>query len=561
MWDVLGKLSNFLMSACAGLASFVFTLVAFLILHDLDEQIAASVTIGLFALAVVWLAYEKPNSGQARATKALIERLLAVKSGDLSSPAPTELRAEMPALAAAVDGLFEQVRSNIDNVQAMAMYDPVTSLPNRLHFRREAERMLRARVPEERHALLFIDLDGFKEVNDNLGHANGDHVLTMVADRLRAVVKAEAIPGEMAQPLLARLAGDEFTLLFPWIDGQQEAERIARSALTALNEPYEIASQRIDMGGSIGVALCPRDGTDLTSLMKAADIAMYHAKASGRSQYCLYEPRLAAAFEHMMLTEKAVREGLRRGEFHLAVQPQVNARTGAVVVGEALLRWNHPIDGVRMPDSFLRIAEDSSLIVEIGDWVVEAVAAALSRWHQAGLTQRLAFNVSPRQIDRIDFFTRLRAAIADAGAPAWLLEIEMSETMAMRCSEGVIAELTALRAAGVSIAIDKFGSGYSNLARLKDMPLDRIKLDRSLIRDIDSSVGTRAIVSAVIHLVHGLGCEVVAAGVERKEQFGVLRTLGCDTIQGRAFADAMPESEFVGWVRSRANGQRLPKIA
>lgn len=561
MWDLFGKLSNFLMSLCAGVASFVFTLVAFLILHDLNEQIAASVTMGLFALAIVWLAYEKPNSGQARATKALIERLLAVKGGDLSSPAPAAIREEMPALAAAVDGLFEQVRSNIDNVQAMAMYDPVTSLPNRLHFKREAERMLRARKSDEKLALLFIDLDGFKEVNDNLGHAQGDHVLTMVADRLRQVVKTEAIPGEMMQPLLARLAGDEFTLLFPFVANAEEAERIARSTLAALNECYETASQRIDMGASIGVALCPRHGQDLTALMKAADIAMYHAKASGRSQYCVYEVRLAAAFEHKMLTEKAVREGLQRGEFYLTVQPQVSARTGAVVVGEALLRWNHPNDGVRLPDSFLQIAEDSSLIVEIGDWVVGAVAEALSRWHAAGLTQRLAFNVSSRQLDRVDFFTRLRVAIADAGAPAWLLEIELSETLAMRCSEAVVAELTALRGLGISIAIDKFGSGYSNLSRLKDLPIDRIKLDRSLIRDVDSSVGTRTIVSAVIHLIHGLGCEVVASGVERKEQFGVLRTLGCDTIQGRAFADAMGEAEFVRWVKARANGLKLPKIA
>ncbi|HEY0445801.1 MAG TPA: EAL domain-containing protein [Allosphingosinicella sp.] len=561
MWNFLERLSNFLMSLCAGIASFIFTLVAFLILQDLSQQIMASVTIGLFALTIVWLAYEKPNSGQARATKALIDRLLAVKSGDLSSPAPAAVREEMPDLAAAVDGLFEQVRSNIDNVQAMAMYDPVTALPNRLHFKREAERMLRARKSDEKLALLFIDLDGFKEVNDNLGHAQGDHVLTMVADRLRTVVKAEAVPGEMLQPLLARLAGDEFTLLFPWIEDEADAERIARCALTALSQPYEIASQRIDMGASIGVAVCPRHGNDLTSLMKAADIAMYHAKASGRSQCCLYEPRLAAAFEHKLLTEKAVRQGLQRGEFYLAVQPQVSARNGTVVVGEALLRWNHPDDGVRLPDSFLSIAEDSSLIVEIGDWVVEAVATTLSRWHSAGLTQRLAFNVSSRQIDRVDFFTRLRAAIGDAGSPAWLLELELSETMAMRCSEAVLAELTALRGLGVSIAIDKFGSGYSNLGRLKDMPIDRIKLDRSLIRDVDTSLGTRTIVSAVIHLIHGLGCEVVAAGVERKEQFAILRTLGCDTIQGRAFADAMPEGEFVRWVKSRAAHQRLPKIA
>jgi diguanylate cyclase (GGDEF)-like protein len=202
----------------------------------------------------------------------------------------------MPALAAAVDTLFEQVRSTIDDAHAMALYDPVTSLPNRLHFKREAERMLKARGEEERMALLFIDLDGFKEVNDSLGHAQGDQLLAMVAKRLRDVVKGRTKPGRLCQPLLARLAGDEFTMLFPEVGDGLEAERISRAALAALLQPFENGGRTINMGASIGVAFCPGDGADLTNLMKAADIAMYRAKASGRSRVCLYHPSFDAAF-------------------------------------------------------------------------------------------------------------------------------------------------------------------------------------------------------------------------------------------------------------------------
>ena len=545
------RLGNILTSVCAGVASFVFTLTAFLMLRDVNEQIMASVTMGLFALSIVWLAYEKPNSGQARAISALVDRLLAVKSGDLTSPAPATLKHEMPALAAAVDGLFEQVRSNLDNVSAMALYDPVTSLPNRIHFRREAERMLHGEAGDCRLALLFIDLDGFKEVNDSLGHAAGDQVLVMVANRLRGVAKAEAKPGSLAPPLLARLAGDEFTMLFPDVKDSREAERIARRALVALNAPFENSGQVIDMGASIGVALCPRHGSELTGLMKAADIAMYHAKASGRSQYCLYHPRLAAAFEKKAQTEKALRDALANDEFELAFQPQLCARTGAVLAGEALIRWNHPSGEVRLAESFIGVAEESSLIVDIGDWVIESVAAALRRWHDAGMTQRLAFNISARHFNRPDFFKRLRAAVTQSGAPAWLLELEFTEGVAMKCSPSTIAELVALRAEGVAIALDDFGTGLSNLRRLKDIPLDRVKLDESLIREIDTSDSSRTIVAALIHLIHGLGYQVVGEGVERQEQFEVLRAIGCDAVQGYVFAEAMLEQDFLKWVRSR----------
>jgi diguanylate cyclase (GGDEF)-like protein len=544
----LGKISNRLLSVFAGVAACIFTFAGFLLLSGLDEQLVASMLIGMFALMLVWIAAEKPNSRHARAVSALIERLLAVRSGDLASPAPVALRREMPELAAAVDGLFEQVRSNLDNVNAMAMYDPVTALPNRVHFRREADRILKARASDERGALLFIDLDGFKEVNDHLGHAQGDQVLVMVANRLRVVVKAEG--GKGSPPLLARLAGDEFTLLLPGISGEDEARRIAGRALAALSEPFRNGGNLVEMGASIGVALSPDHGADLTTLMRAADIAMYHAKASGRSRVCLYDNVLGEASDEKTRTAVALRQALQRDEFELAFQPQFCTRTGAVLAAESLIRWNHPSGRIRTPDSFISVAEASGLILDIGDWAVAAVAQALGRWRVADQGQRIVLNLSPRQLERRDFLAGLRKALTSTASPPWTLELEFTESIAHQCSDSVIAELAALREQGVTIAIDNFGGGASNLGRIRHMPIDRMKLDKALVAEIDKDETALNIVSAVIHLVHGLGCQAVAAGVERQEQVDVLRAVGCDAIQGFAF-EPMSEGAFLRWLREQ----------
>lgn len=549
--STLGKISNRLLSAFAGVAAFIFTFLGFILLSSFDEQLVASILMGMFALMLVWIAAEKPNSQHARAVAALIDRLLAVRSGDLTSPAPALLRREMPSLAGAVDGLFEQVRSNLDNVNAMAMYDPVTALPNRVHFRREADRLLKSGKEGECTALLFVDLDGFKEVNDDLGHAQGDQVLVLVANRLREVVRAEIEAGLASPPLLARLAGDEFTILLPDVGIREEASRIAERALASLSEPFRSGEANVEMGASIGVALAPDHGTDLTMLMRAADIAMYHAKASGRSRVCMFDTQLGEAAEEKARTQASLRRALDRDEFELAYQPQICTRTGAVIGAEALIRWNHPSGSVRMPESFIGVAEASSLILDIGDWVIEAAAQALGRWRVAGQTQRIALNVSPRQLERKDFFGRLRQALASSASPPWLLELEFTEANAMHCSPHILAELAELRAQGVSIAIDDFGSGYSNLARIRQMPIDRVKLDSSLIAEIDESARARDIVTAVVHLVHGLGCGAVAEGVERQEQVDVLRAIGCDAIQGYSLGEPMSEGAFLRWLRAR----------
>lgn len=548
------KISNMLLSGLAGVASFVFSLYAFVTVTQLPEQIAAAMTAGAFCLIVCYIASERPNSEGARALAALRDRLLAVEEGDLTSPAPDIVRRSMPKVASAVDSLFAEVRSSIDNAHALGMYDPVTSLPNRLNFRAEAERLL-AQGKDQRSVMLFLDLDRFKAVNDSLGHARGDQLLVMVANRLRVVINSEAAGGS-ARPLLARLAGDEFTLFFPSVSGEAEAERLARRIVLAIGEPFELHGHSMDIGASVGVALGPSHGRSVEELMRAADIAMYRAKARGGHQHCLFSDSLAEEHRSRLETEKALVDAVQRGEFLLALQPQLSLSSGAVTGAEALLRWNHPVRGIVPPNEFIGIAEQTGIINDIGEWVMAEVAAMLASWDRDGAgPTRVAFNVSPRQLERQDFFGRLRQIFADAAVPLDRIELEFTETAAMECSEAVLAEIAALRADGASVAIDDFGTGYSNLARLRQLPIDRVKLDPSLIHDIVESEQARLVVQAVIQLVRGVDCELVAEAVETVAQADILRAMGCETIQGFVFAQPMMESEFVRWTESAGEGR------
>ena len=550
------KISNAILSCAAGFASFVFSLAALLYLREFDEKILASLAAGAFCLLVSYVASERPNSESARALAALSDRLLAVEDGDLVSPAPISVRRVMPKLAAAVDSLFAEVRASIENAHALGMYDPVTSLPNRLHFRSEADKLLSEALEGTSSAMLFVDLDRFKMVNDSLGHARGDQLLIMVANRLRVVVNAEFNGNARTRPLLARLAGDEFTLFFPEIASTDDIERIARRVVVAISEPFELCSHSVDIGASIGVAVFPDHGTSIEALMRAADIAMYRAKSSGGGQHCLFNAALAAEHQEKVETEKALTDAVQRGDFVLAFQPQMSLVTGEVCGAEALLRWNHPRDGLRYPNSFIPVAERTGVIAEIGDWVISEVASTIGSWRQDGFKGRVAFNVSPRQLDRADFFCKLRQAFEDADVPLTMVEMEFTESAAMEVSEHVLAEIGALRAEGARIAIDDFGTGYSNLARLRSMPLDLVKLDPSLIADIESSEKARVIVQAVIQLIKGVGCEVVAEAVETVAQADILRAMGCDIVQGFVFATPMFEQEFLAWTGNASRGAK-----
>ena len=543
----------------AGVASFIFSLFAFLYITELDEQVVASLVAGLFCLMVCYISSERPNSESARAMAALRDRLMAVEDGDLISPAPALVQRTLPKLAAAVDSLFTEVRTSIENAQALAMYDPVTSLPNRLHFRSEADKLLRRTTDEEQSAMLFVDLDRFKSVNDSLGHARGDQLLVMVANRLRVVLTAELRDNGGLRPLLARLAGDEFTLFFPQIASVPEIERVARRIIIAISEPFEMNGHSIDIGASIGIAIAPPHGKSIEALMRSADLAMYQAKSGGGGQHALFSEALADEHRVRVETERALGEALERNEFLLALQPQLSLLTGRVTGAEALLRWNHPSEGLRAPKSFIPIAERTGLIYDIGEWVSAEVAALLAASPAEGTLPRLAFNVSPRELDRPDYFRRLRQLFDEQRIPRAQIEIEFTESAVMECSDAVLNEITQLRAEGMSFAIDDFGNGYSNIARLRKIPFDRVKLDPLLIQDIVENEQARVVAQSVIQLIKGVGCEVVAEGVETFDQADILRVMGCDTVQGFVFAQPMFEDEFRAWISNAERGALLAR--
>jgi diguanylate cyclase (GGDEF)-like protein len=554
------KISNGVLSLLAGVAAFLFTLAGFMLLGEIDQQVVASLFIGLFALMVVRMAAERPNEGQARATAALIDRLLEVHRGDLSSPAPAVLRNEMPALAAAVDGLFDQVRSSLDNFRTMAMYDPVTALPNRIHFRREAERILSARPQGDVTAVLFIDLDGFKEVNDRFGHAQGDQILTMVANRLRVVVKAEGNP-EAPPPLLARLAGDEFTILLPNVGGSEEAERVAARALAALAQPFSSLGEGATIGASIGIALSPDHGTELPALMKAADTAMYHAKSSGRARVCRYDAELARTSERRTALAQAIGRAIAEDEFALVYHPRLCLRTGAILAGDSALSWNRPGEAPVRIDDLVSAGEETGLQNRLSAWMLESALGAYGRWREAGLSQRLCIRLSPGQIERGEFAEPLFAALAGASRPHGLLELEVPAAALALVRPHVQSQLEALRRLGVSVAIGGFGAAGMDLAALRAVTADRIKLDSALVADIDRDPRARTIVSALLHLIHGLDCEAVAMGVHREEQVEVLRAAGCDAMQGFFAADPMEEDAFVAWIGAQDCAHSLARAS
>ncbi|MFL9841492.1 EAL domain-containing protein [Sphingomonas sp. ST-64] len=535
---------------CAG--AFVFILALAATSRGAFDVVSASRALiaAIICAVMCWAYAERTIAATAEAIDAAILRLTRAANGDLESEIPREVEICVPPLAHAMDGLFRQLHSNLESVQRLALYDPVTGLPNRVHFRRSCERMLSELPPDAMAALFFIDLDRFKAVNDTLGHAVGDQLLGMVANRLRAVADRFAIDGDSRQPLIGRLSGDEFTIYFPELGHLRDADRVGRGILFALSEPFDLADQEVSIGASVGIAMRPEHGSSLTDLMRAADAAMYHAKAQGRGRAEHFTAQLAAEIAERALLESDLRAAVEQDQFTLVYQPQVSASDGRIVAAEALLRWEHPKRGLCLPGTFIHRAEETGLIVEIGEWVVKHVASTIARWGAIGVEQRLAVNISPRQLDHAAFFRRLREAMQEAGAPARLLELEITETLAMHCSSEVIEAITALRADGASIAVDDFGTGYSNLARLRDLPLDRVKLDRSLVENVATSVEARTIAQAVIGLIHGIGCEVVAEGIETEAQLEVLRVIGCDVLQGYVIGRPMPETAFLGWAQA-----------
>lgn len=537
-------------AASAGAVAFILVLLAGQgslsggIAPSSIGDVSRALTIAILCGVMSWASAQQTISSIAESVDSATERLLNAAHGDLHAEVPARVKKDLPDLSVAMESLFSQVRTNLDNVQMLAMFDAVTGLANRTSFCRQVERLLTERHTSAPAALFFIDLDGFKNVNDTLGHAAGDQLLSRVAGRLREVVMGQVGAGS-GDAVVGRLAGDEFTLFFPELPSRDATARIGRAIQFALGERFDLGGQQIDVGASIGVAHYPDHGETLSALLRSADIAMYHAKNNGRGRVEIFSAQLAKQAAGRAELERDLRIAIMRGEFILEFQPQFDVARGGPIVAEALVRWAHPDREIMLPGAFVPLAEETGAIIELGDWVMDKVCETAAHWAKIGLRQRLAINISTRELSQADFFMRLRHAMARHGTPAGMIEIEITESLAMEMEDRLLDQLQALRRDGIRIAVDDFGTGYSNLSRLKDLPVDRVKIDRSLVRDIVESAEARTICSAVVGLIQGLGLEVVVEGVESQGQIDVLRVIGCTTFQGFHLGRPTSEGEYV----------------
>ncbi|MBE7182980.1 MAG: GGDEF domain-containing protein [Methylobacterium mesophilicum] len=423
-----------------------------------------------------------------------------------------------------------------------AFRDPLTMLPNRAAFIQRLDQALEVRAYDEgaEFAVLFIDLDRFKMVNDSLGHAAGDAMLVEIARRLRA--EAGAVVEAGIQATVARLGGDEFTVLFEGRDVVSRAPAIAETLLRALDQPILVGNQTLHTSASIGLVTSEADCADATDVMRGADLAMYRAKGEGRARVAVFDASLHARAAHRLSVESDLRHAVSRRELTLLYQPVVDLRANRIVAFEALVRWNRN-GRLHSPAEFIEIAEDSGLIVPIGDWIMREAFATLGRWQRLFPDPRpleIAVNVSPRQFRQPDFVAQVRAAVAESGAGADQIWLEITEGMFLEGSQTRLESLLELRQTGVHFSIDDFGTGYSSLSYLHRLPVDVVKIDKSFIRDMDDGRGGgrdgRAIVKTIIDMARNLDLGVVAEGLETPEQVEALRLMGCGFGQGYGFA-------------------------
>jgi diguanylate cyclase (GGDEF)-like protein/PAS domain S-box-containing protein len=445
--------------------------------------------------------------------------------------------------------ISERKRSERE-IHRLAYYDSLTGLPNRVLFKdRMTQAIAHARRYQYHLALLFLDLDRFKVINDTLGHNVGDMLLKHVADRLAESVRhsdsiSRSSNGDQTHEL-ARLGGDEFTVLLTNLRDVQDASKVARRILEALARPFTVGGHEIFVTVSIGIAIFPADGESVDVLLKNSDTAMYHAKEQGRNNFQYYSNAMNAAANERLLLEGEVRHATEREEFVVYYQPQIDLRTGRIVGAEALVRWQHPQRGLLVPAEFLQAASDTGMIRTIDEWMLRTVCRQNRAWQHRGLAvPRVSINVS----NSLFHGTTLLKAVADTFAETGLtpdrLELELTESVAMRNVDTSITMLQDLKTIGVQLAIDDFGTGYSSLSYLQRLPVNRVKIDQSFVRELLSLVQPVPIVRAIIAMAHSLQLEVLAEGVEDERQRSILMAEGCDQAQGYLFGRPMPAGEF-----------------
>lgn len=431
-------------------------------------------------------------------------------------------------------------------IRQLAYYDNLTGLPNRVLFLDRLSQTLElARRHRRKAALLFLDLDNFKRINDTLGHGIGDELLKTMAARLSNCLRASDAVGRAAlEGTAARLGGDEFTVLLSELSQEEEAAIVAQRILDALSKPMCLGTHEVIVTPSIGIALFPQDGNDVESLLKNADLAMYFAKRTGPSLFQYYKETMNATAVRRLTLENHLRRALERDEFSLHYQPQVNLSTGEISGMEALLRWQSQELGNISPAEFIPIAEESGLIISIGDWILRQACQQAKQWHDRGVPlPRVAVNVSVLQFVHYTFVDMVEQVLAETGLEPAMLELEITESLLMKDPQGADGILRALKALGVQIAIDDFGTGYSSLGRLKELPIDCLKIDRTFVQGIDADENDRAIASAVIAMAESMNLQVIAEGVETPGEANFLRAKRCGEIQGFLVSRPLPPEQ------------------
>jgi len=480
---------------------------------------------------------------------------LARSTGELP-PAPTTIQRLNDELEQLVLDRTAELRTTVTNLHReihdrkldqeriywLAHYDALTGLPNRTLLAERSQQAIRlAQENGTPLAVMFLDLDHFKHVNDSLGHRVGDDLLVEIGKRLRAIVRE--------RDTVARLGGDEFVLLLPGANAAGAA-RVAGKLQEASRQPYQIGHHELTMAPSMGIALFPQDGADFEALTQSADTAMYRAKSDGRNTFRFFTPEMHAQSARALRLENALRRALERDQLHLHYQPQVTLSTGAIRSVEALLRWDHPELGSVSPAEFIPIAEDTGQILQIGEWVLRTALAQLHAWHALGLhSLKVAVNLSAVQFRQPQLPELVSRILEEAVLPAHVLELELTEGVAVDDPRSAIATMDQLRERGVHMSMDDFGTGYSSLSHLKRFQIYKLKIDQSFVRDLGHDPNDRAIVSAIIRMAQALGMRTTAEGVETAEQMAFLRQQGCDEAQGYFLSRPMPADQITPLLR------------
>ncbi|MDD3528547.1 MAG: EAL domain-containing protein [Gallionellaceae bacterium] len=441
---------------------------------------------------------------------------------------------------------IRQQKAAEERIRYIAHHDALTGLPNRLHLRIAIEQaMVACRRSGGEVAVIFIDLDRFKLINDSLGHSIGDGLLVEVAGRLKDSVRAS--------DLVSRLGGDEFVVMLSARDAGRTAANVAKKILERLSQPYRVEGHLLHSTPSLGISLYPQDGDSVEALMKCADTAMYHAKEAGRRQFHFYAESMNRRTRAQLDLENSLHQALAHGELHLQYQPQADITGGRLVGAEALVRWQHPVRGLVPPAEFIPLAEESGLILIIDHWVLTEASRQIAAWRASGLPDvTVAVNLSPRQFIREGLVDTIDGIVAAAGIAPAALEFEITENTMMERAEQAAAVLKALSARGFGIAVDDFGTGYSSLSYLKRLPVSKLKIDRSFVTDIPTDANDVAIATAIIQMAASLGLKVVAEGVETEAQRAFLQAHGCDMMQGYLYSQPLDPDAFAEFVRARA---------